>query len=320
MASPQAIARQGELLNRLVLDRDTAEELGRVEQIWMVPELHRVMGIICTTGFLKGKKQMFTLMQIEAFGADSIVVNSSHTSVNPEEIKPIDSLIGREVWSDAGNKIGKLTDYLFDPATGEITQYLFVSRGWSSLTDGSYLLQPSMILGLGSKRVMISNNAAQEISVYTEGLKHKVAKVSNFLQSDYEQTKQDVKSWLGGIQAITSQAKEQLQTLGGQAKEQAQVVGEQLRDKTQTLAEQAQEKSQILKETLKEQAQTLSEQVKHKTEELVETTKANAGDRLTADPEVLVSSDTSDPAAPPSDAAEVVIEISPAKPSDASPQ
>lgn len=320
MASPQAIARQGELLNRLVLDRDTAEELGRVEQIWMVPELHRVMGIICTTGFLKGKKQMFTLVQIEAFGADSIVVNSSHTSVNPEEIKPIDSLIGREVWSDAGNKIGKLTDYLFDPATGEITQYLFVSRGWSSLTDGSYLLQPSMILGLGSKRVMISNNAAQEISVYTEGLKHKVAKVSNFLQSDYEQTKQDVKSWLGGIQAITSQAKEQLQTLGGQAKEQAQVVGEQLKDKTQTLAEQAQEKSQILKETLKEQAQTLSEQVKHKTQELVETPKANAGDRLTADPEVLVSSDTADPAAPPSDAAEVVIDISPAKPSDASPQ
>ena len=318
MASPQAIARQGELLNRLVLDRDTAEELGRVDQIWMVPELHRVMGIICTTGFLKGKKQMFTLVQIEAFGTDSIVVNSSHTSVNPEDIKPIDSLIGREVWSDAGNRIGKLTDYLFDPTTGEITQYLFVSRGWSSLTDGSYLLQPSMILGLGSKRVMISNNAAQEISIYTEGLKHKVAKVSNFLQSDYEQTKQDMKSWLGGIQAITGQAKEQLQTLSGQVKEQAQVVGEQLKDKTQNLAEQAQEKSQILKETLKEQAQTLSEQVKHKTQELVETTKANAGDRPTSEPEVVSSQVES--SAPPAEAAEVIVDVSSPASSEPTPQ
>ncbi|MBD1862680.1 MULTISPECIES: PRC-barrel domain-containing protein [Trichocoleus] len=315
MASPQAIARQGELLNRLVLDRETAEELGRVDQIWMVPELHRVMGIICTTGFLKGKKQMFTLVQIEAFGTDSIVVNSSHTSVNPEDIKPIDSLIGREVWSDAGSKIGKLTDYLFDPATGEITQYLFVARGWSSLTDGSYLLQPSMILGLGSKRVMISNNAAQEISIYTEGLRHKVAKVSSFLQSDYAQTKQDVKSWLGGIQAITSQAKEQLQTLSVQAKEQAQTVGEQLKDTTQTLAEQAQEKSQTLKETLKDRAQLLGEQVKDKTQALAEQAKANASDR--AEPEIVVSvqPDTS-VIAQPTHTTEVIVDVSPEKPSE----
>ncbi|HEY9806055.1 MAG TPA: PRC-barrel domain-containing protein, partial [Candidatus Obscuribacterales bacterium] len=310
MASPQAIARQGELLNRLVLDRDTAEELGRVDQIWMVPELHRVMGIICTSGFLKGKKQMFTLVQIEAFGTDSIVVNASHTSVNPEDIKPIDSLIGREVWTDAGNKIGKLTDYLFDPATGEITQYLFVSRGWSSLTDGSYLLQPSMILGLGSKRVMISNNAAQEISIYTEGIKHKVAKVSNFLQSDYEQTKQDVKTWLGGIQSITSQAKEQLQTLSVQAKEQAQVVGEQLKDKTQILAEQAQEKGQILKETLKDQAQTLSEQAKQTSQELSDTPKPNVSARLTTEPEAL-DSPLSETLASPSDVETVIVDVSP---------
>jgi uncharacterized protein YrrD len=285
----------------------------------MVPELHRVMGIICTTGFLKGKKQMFTLVQIEAFGADSIVVNSSHTSVNPEDIKPIESLIGREVWSDAGTKIGKLTDYLFDPTTGEITQYLFVSRGWSSLTDGSYLLQPSMILGLGSKRVMISNNAAQEISIYTEGIKHKVAKVSNFLQSDYEQTKQDVKSWLGGIQAVTSQAKEQLQTLSGQAKEQAQIVGEQLKDKTQILAEQAQAKGQTLKETLKDQAQSLGEQVKSTTEALAEQAEANAGDRT--EPEVRVSSHPDSPvAAPPTQTAEVIVDVSPGESSESTLQ
>ncbi|NJR69778.1 MAG: hypothetical protein HC771_14785 [Synechococcales cyanobacterium CRU_2_2] len=43
MDSP-IIIRHSELLNRLVLERDTGQEVGRVERLWMYPQAHRVMG------------------------------------------------------------------------------------------------------------------------------------------------------------------------------------------------------------------------------------------------------------------------------------
>ena len=45
MSDQPDVIRHSELLHRLVLDRKTTEELGRVERLWMHPPAHRVLGI-----------------------------------------------------------------------------------------------------------------------------------------------------------------------------------------------------------------------------------------------------------------------------------
>ncbi len=47
---PESI-KQSELLNQLVLNRDTMEELGRIEVLWMYAPSHRVLGFIAKSGF-----------------------------------------------------------------------------------------------------------------------------------------------------------------------------------------------------------------------------------------------------------------------------
>jgi len=264
MATQPEVVKQSDLLNQLVLDRNTMEELGHVDVLWMHPPVHRVLGFICKSGFLGTKKTAFNLAQITRLGVNSILVNAQPVETDSEKVRKLESLIDCEVWSDAGNKIGRITDCLFNLKTGVITQYLFVSSGWGGMAGGIYLLPPTKVLSFGRKRVLVSEAAAQTLTVYREGIKQKLTKARNVFKDDYIQVTQEVRSLAKQAQAATEQAKERAQILAEQAKQKVHSLNQQLKEETQILAKQAQEKSQILVEQVKERAQTVSEQVTEK--------------------------------------------------------
>jgi uncharacterized protein YrrD len=273
MATQPEVVKQSDLLNQLVLDRNTMEELGHVDVVWMHPPVHRVLGFICKSGFLGTKKTAFNLAQITTLGANSILVNAQPVETDSEKVRKLESLLDCEVWSDAGNKIGRITDCLFNLKTGIITQYLFVSTGWGGMAGDIYLLPPSKVLSFGIKRVLVSEAAAQTFAVYREGVKQKLTKARNIFKEDYIQVTQEVRSLAKQAQAATEQAKERAQILAEQAKQKVHSLNQQLKEETQIFAKQAQEKSQILVEQVKERAQTVSEQVKEGTQTLTEQVK-----------------------------------------------
>ncbi len=273
MATQPEVVKQSDFLNQLVFDRNTMEELGHVDVLWMHPPVHRVLGFICKSGFLGNKKTAFNLAQIKTFGASTILVNAKPVETDAEKVRNLESLIGCEVWSDNGNKIGKITDCLFNLKTGAITQYLFAASGWSGITSGVYLLPPSQILSFGHKRVLVSEVAAQTLAVYREGIKQKLTKAGNFLKEDYTQASQELRLLAKQAQAVTEQAKERAQSLAEQAIDKVQTLNEQFKEETQSLAKQSQEKGQTLVEQMKERVQTIGEQVKEGTQTLTEQVK-----------------------------------------------
>ncbi len=273
MATQSEVVRQSDLLNQLVLDRNTMAELGHVDVLWMHPPVHRVLGFVCRSGFLGTKKTAFNLAQIKTLGANTILVNAKPVETDSEKVRQLESLINCEVWSDAGNKIGRITDCLFNFKTGAITEYLFVSSGWNEIAGSVYLLPPSKILSFGNKRVLVSEAATQTLAVYREGIKQKLNKAGNFFKEDYIQATLEVRSLAKQAQATTDQAKERAQVLAEQAKDKAQTLNEQLKAGSQTLAKLAKEKGHILVEQVKEQTQTIGEQVKESTQTLTEKVK-----------------------------------------------
>lgn len=273
MTTQPEVIRQSDLLNQLIFDRNTMEELGRVDVLWMHPPVHRVLGFISRSGLLGTKKTAFNLAQIKTLGANGILVNAKPVETDSEKVRKLESLLNCEIWSDGGNKIGRITDCLFNLKTGVITQYLFVSSGWGGIASGVYLLPPSQILSFGSKRVLVAEVAAQNLAVYREGIKEKLTNAGNSLKEDYIQATQELRSLTKQAQAATEQAKERAQTLAEQAREKVQTLNEQLKEGTQTLAQQSKEKGQILVEQVKEQAQTIGEQVKEGTQTLTEQVK-----------------------------------------------
>lgn len=250
------VVRQTEVLNRLVLDRRTTEEVGRVEQIWLNPQSHQVIGLTCKSGFLGNKKSSFSWRQIETIGADSILVNYDLETMEPEKPE-LFSLIGHEVWTDAGNKAGKIVDFLFLPQTGDIVEYLFMSSGWRGILDGIYLLAPLTITSVGSKRVILPDEVVQVPLQYTEGLNQRFSQAAEFLKDDVKRTHLDWQAVKRNAQSISEQVKEKTQSISEQVKEKTQNLTSIAKEKLAEVKAQPQDDSVEVVQTIDITAQAL---------------------------------------------------------------
>jgi uncharacterized protein YrrD len=200
--------RHSELLACLVLDRNTTEDLGRVELLWMYPQVHRVLGFICKSGpqkvWLTNKRSAFTLAQITRISNNTLWVASQGTETDTTKVSQLESLIGHEVWYEGGVALGKIVDCLFDLKTGHISQYLVALKGWKGVMSELFSLAPSEIISFGRKRVLVSEMAAEEITAQ----QGRIQKTLSELQEDYRQLTEEIQSLSQQAQKIIQQTTE----------------------------------------------------------------------------------------------------------------
>ena len=201
MSTSQQIVRRSELLNRRTIDRSTAEEVGRVDRLWLDPHSQRAIGFTCKSGLLGNKKRWFAWAQVDTVGENVFVTINPEL---PELHQPEQAVcpIGLEVLTDSGNKAGTVVDYLFDVRTGTVIHYLFKSSGWRGVLDGIYLLPVAAISTIGSKRAIVSEAAVSEPPQYAEGLHKKVGLVAEFLHEDFDRTLKNVAGVKRGAQSL----------------------------------------------------------------------------------------------------------------------
>ncbi|MBM0742754.1 hypothetical protein JOY44_14250 [Phormidium sp. CLA17] len=268
MTTVPEVIRHSELINQLVLNRTTLEEFGRVEILWMYPPAHRVLGFICKSGFLGNQKSAFKLSQIEAIGVNGILTRSQPDATDAERVRQLESLIHSEVWSNGGEKVGKIIDCVFNLRSGAISDYLVVGDRLSKLAGTIYRLPINRISSLGHKRVLVSDRTIQSFPLYREGIQQKISKASNAVKDDYTQVTQELRSiaqraqdtrlqTTSQLRNFAEQAKDRAQLLAEQAKERAQELNEQIREGAETFVEQAKETTETLVERLQEQAESL---------------------------------------------------------------
>jgi uncharacterized protein YrrD len=268
--------RQSDLLNRLVIDRDTREEMGRVEVLWMYPPIHRVLGFVCKAGFLGKKKFAYRLAQIEDLKEDSILVHSQPDATDAERVRLLESLLQYEVWSESGDRIGKITDCLFKRKNGKIIHYLFVSNGLSGILGDLYQLPPSKILSVGENRVVVEASVVPTLHLDREGLVQKLTDVREFVREEAafewrsltrranritSGTKERLQDLTQQTQEFTQQTQERTQQFSEEAKAKVKVLDEQLQEFPQTWVDRLRSKSQTVAEQVKQQTQSLSQQL-----------------------------------------------------------
>jgi uncharacterized protein YrrD/ElaB/YqjD/DUF883 family membrane-anchored ribosome-binding protein len=215
--------RQSRLHNRLVIDLETTEELGRLAQFLVDGKHHQVEGFLCKKGMLGLEKTPVMWVQVESVGQDSILVRRSGNAIS-ERIDEAIALERQAIWSDSGDQVGQLVDYCLDLKTGAITQYLFTAPGWQGLTDGLYTFSPEAVISMGRKRLMVHHAALANAPQFVPGLHDRVADV---WQQDVKQTRQDLQGAIDSTREVTDQVQEQAKKLTEQAKSQfGQVFGQ----------------------------------------------------------------------------------------------
>ena len=101
-------------------------------------------------------------------------------------MQQLESLIGCEVWTDEGKRVGRINDYVFQLKSGNIRHYLLASSGLQGLTGKLYSLYPTQILGYGRGRVMVSGGIVPGLELYQVGMDQKLEQKFSGLEERIE--------------------------------------------------------------------------------------------------------------------------------------
>ncbi|HEY9881527.1 MAG TPA: PRC-barrel domain-containing protein [Leptolyngbyaceae cyanobacterium] len=241
MAETPDTLRHGELLNRLVIDIDTTEEVGRVSEVLVDSKTHQVEGLVCKTGLLSRERHTFSWVQIESIGKDSVVINPRLTDHAPQRLAEAYPMTGEEIWSDAGDRVGRLVDYRFNARTGLILAYGFITEGLRGLTDDAYTLAPDAIISIGRKRIMVREAAVANPTIFEAGWAKKAVSAAEGLKEEYAQTQAHLHTARQQSQEVSAQLQDQARKLKEQATGQWQQVFGQVKKRTRKLRNQIRE-------------------------------------------------------------------------------
>jgi uncharacterized protein YrrD len=260
----QQVIKRNDLLNRRVFSKNV-EEVGKIDQCWVDPQSHQVIGFTCKSGFLDKNKRWFAWSQVDTVGKNILLnINAEESPTQQPEQALV--MIGSEILTDGGNPVGALVDYFLDVKTGSVVNYLFKSSVWRGVLDGIYLLSPTGISSVGSKNLIVASEAIAEPQQYTEGLNQKVGQAKEVLTKDLSDTMKHVEGVKGVAQNLAEKIQEQAQVV----KEKAQAVKEVAQEKVHAVME----KAQAVKESAQEQAQAVKEVAQEQAHAMVEKAQA----------------------------------------------
>jgi sporulation protein YlmC with PRC-barrel domain len=246
--------RHSELCNQLVIDYDTLEEVGTLDNLLIDVKRSQVEGLVCKSGLLGRQKQTFAWVNLAKIGQDSILLKAATllTETASAALAAAQPIVGLEVWTDAGNRVGYIADFQLHRETGTIGLYLFafgnavntVTEELQELTSGLYGLAPEAILSAGRKRIMVTEQAIDQAQMVAPGLKQKLSQktsqAADFLQADYDQTQQDWQALVENAQIWKDKLQQQTQKLSGYTQENLPEVTQQLQAQSQKVRQQVQ--------------------------------------------------------------------------------
>ncbi len=268
------VIKHSQLLKRLVLDRETVEDRGCIEELCLDPQSHQVIGFICKSGLFAKQKKYFAWQQIETIGADATLVNGKPQPDNWEKQNNIINIIGNEVWTDTGERVGLIVEYLLNIKTGGIVNYLFKSNGWRGVLDSVYLLAPEAVYSVGNKRVIVVNSAVENPQFYTGWIAEKLGLLEQFLQADLVRTREHIDIARGEAKKLALGFQQKAKVVKKQAQEKAQVVTEQAKQKVEDFQTQSREKKNRKTQTITDEFSTKIQEVTKVAKEKIDVVKS----------------------------------------------
>lgn len=225
MTDTDSVLRQSLLLGYLMLDYDTTDELGVVDNLLVDISQGRVVGLVCQGTVWQRQRPIYSWQQIASIGTDSIMLHGQGAQMPTTAAQ---SMLGLEVWTDTGNCAGQIVDYRFR-RQGHVVQYLFAQAD----QPGLYGLAPDAIISAGRKRMMVAAQAVEQADYFTD---EDIPRPSTNWQATAQTAQSLVEQVQQQAQGLSDYAQERLRS--NDLNEQLQSTTRQFQDRTQGLRSQ----------------------------------------------------------------------------------
>lgn len=130
--------RARELDGRAVIDLDTAEKLGFVDEIYLDPSGSRLAALKATEGASLvggGRRTIIPAASIASIGPEAIMLRpTGKVDLSPPRIDSLprlSNIMGRKVVTESGKLLGAIGDVLIEDAGGRIAGFELKDAGWT---------------------------------------------------------------------------------------------------------------------------------------------------------------------------------------------
>ncbi|KXS42492.1 MULTISPECIES: PRC-barrel domain-containing protein [unclassified Candidatus Frackibacter] len=151
-----------EIIDLPVINLQTGEEIGAIEDVVFDPEEKRIVGLIINNKSLFQGSRMIAYEELHSVGEDAVTIEDDSVLTKLDDTKefltgPNGSVIGSRVVTDDGKELGNIEDIILDSTNGQINGYEITDGLVQDILDGRGRLQVSDDLKYGKDVVIVSN-------------------------------------------------------------------------------------------------------------------------------------------------------------------
>ncbi len=164
--------KRSQILGTQVISQGTAARLGLVDQVWVDLEQKQVLVLGVRKEAFSGGSQLLELSQVSALGKDAILVSSDEV-FDELDLDGLDKVVGSDVVTESGVRLGKVKDFIFNATTGVISDLVLSTLGIpliSGYLDTTYLMSVGDMLSVGSRRIIAVSGAEARLVIEQENL------------------------------------------------------------------------------------------------------------------------------------------------------
>ncbi len=170
----ELIRQRSELLGTQVITRDRGRRLGIVSQLWVDVDQREIVAIGLRDNFLAvaGMPKFMYLAQVREIG-DVILVDDERVVEEDIDVEAYSTLINSEVITEAGEPLGRVRGFKFDPQNGKLVSIIIASVGIPQIPDrviSTYELSIDEIVSSGPNRLIVFEGSEDRLQQLTVGM------------------------------------------------------------------------------------------------------------------------------------------------------
>ncbi|MFS8867038.1 PRC-barrel domain-containing protein [Synechococcus sp. OH30] len=166
------VCRRSQVLGTQVISQANAARLGVVSEVWADLEARQVLVLGVLEKAFAGSPRLLELRQVTALGQDAILVPSDEVFDNLD-LEGLSQVVGSEVVTEEGIRLGKVKDFEFNSVSGLITGLILSNLGLTFLPGfilSTYLLPAEEIIAVGSERLIVADGAESRLTQLSKGI------------------------------------------------------------------------------------------------------------------------------------------------------
>jgi len=166
------VRRRSQVLGTQVISQGNAARLGVVSEVWADLEAKQVLVLGVLEKALAGSPRLMELRQVTALGQDAVLVPSEEVFDNLD-LEGLSRVVGSEVVTEEGIRLGKVKDFEFNSVSGIITGLVLSNLGLTFLPGfilSTYLLSTDEIVSVGGDRLIVADGAETRLTQLAKGI------------------------------------------------------------------------------------------------------------------------------------------------------